>query len=434
MSGNVDYLADLPDGTNALVETESNSGLHNRLSAYKNQYEIVTRELKTKKYILMNGDTETLYIDFENHNIRVLNNEFLPLPLKDFLRDTDENNYSKSSQDIEALRDYLASRVLSLSRTNAKAILNSVGFSQSSKIEERLKLTIACRGLSFQDNIWLKKEDEEIKFSDINLRENKLANKSYEIAILGKTISATVEELRSDLTSLGMFPKYWNRKNNRVYLYKTDTTSDFRYTIAEVRVSNYLQKMKVNSVKYWLEEMPDGKKFAVSECFCTNERSFVSALDVMDHFTRIGKDYHKYINEYWLKDFSNMVVIDYVFANIDRHIENYGFMVDNNKNQIISMAPLYDHNQALVVDAQGIDIDILDYEPTGQMFVTAAEEYYKTSDVIFPETELPDKCLKRLNRLKQIDRVNDFSAIKSVGTSHLSITPKHVIEDKAPKM
>lgn len=57
---------------------------------------------------------------------------------------------------------------------------------------------------------------------------------------------------------------------------------------------------------------------------------------------------------------------DYMFLNIDRHLENFGFLVDNKANQIVDMAPLYDYNQALVADVLENDISDLLYELTGK--------------------------------------------------------------------
>ena len=44
--------------------------------------------------------------------------------------------------------------------------------------------------------------------------------------------------------------------------------------------------------------------------------------------------------------FREMVVMDAVMANVDRHSGNYGFLVDNATGEIEGMAPLFDHNMA----------------------------------------------------------------------------------------
>ena len=42
-----------------------------------------------------------------------------------------------------------------------------------------------------------------------------------------------------------------------------------------------------------------------------------------------------------------MLVFDAVICNTDRHFGNFGFLVDNETNEIVAPAPLFDHGNAL---------------------------------------------------------------------------------------
>ena len=42
-----------------------------------------------------------------------------------------------------------------------------------------------------------------------------------------------------------------------------------------------------------------------------------------------------------------MLVFDAVICNTDRHFGNFGFLVDNRTNKIVSPAPLFDHGNSL---------------------------------------------------------------------------------------
>lgn len=46
------------------------------------------------------------------------------------------------------------------------------------------------------------------------------------------------------------------------------------------------------------------------------------------------------------ESFREMIAMDAVMANVDRHAGNYGFMVDNDTGKVLRMAPLFDHNMA----------------------------------------------------------------------------------------
>lgn len=51
-----------------------------------------------------------------------------------------------------------------------------------------------------------------------------------------------------------------------------------------------------------------------------------------------------------------MFAVDYLIQNTDRHDQNYGFLMDNNTGKLVSVAPLFDHNQSLIADWMGKDV------------------------------------------------------------------------------
>ena len=355
--------------------------------------------LNVDEHLLMNGDIAVLLFNLEDMYIKVLNETYLPYELKDYIVDTDISNIRKAIVDIEAVKDFFSSRALNLSRENAKVILNVASLPQSLKTKERLKITFACKGLTMCDNFWIKSQgDDRIRFADVNLRKTPLSEASYKIAILGKHISATAKELRPDLSTHGMYPKYWHRENGTVYIWKTDRTSSNINTKAELQVSDILQAIGAKAVKYQ-EVYRDGKTFAVAKCIATDEYALVSALSIRDWCVHTDRSFSEYIQTEWLTDFANMCVVDYVLANTDRHIDNWGFLVENRTNRIAEFAPLYDHNQALLADEIGTELDELIYEPTGLTFLETIKQFSKFASIDFTKVTLPVKASIRAKTL-----------------------------------
>ena len=64
---------------------------------------------------------------------------------------------------------WCASRMLTLDRTYAKEILNSIGASQSVTDRERAQIALSYHCLSLLDVFWVKEENEKVRFEDINL-------------------------------------------------------------------------------------------------------------------------------------------------------------------------------------------------------------------------------------------------------------------------
>ncbi len=361
---------------------------------------------------LMNGDTPVLGFDLDDGIIEVINNKMLPYELKDHVKTTDMGNYKKSVHDIGVLKDYLSSRTLNLSRENAKVILNVTALPQSLKTDDKLKIVIACKGLSMTDNVWIKDEDEDTVFSDVNLRKQHLSDASYDIAILGHHISATAEELRPDLSTTGMFPKYWHRENGTVYMYKTDNYKGNPNSLAEINASKMVKAAGGNVVDY-IRVDKDGKTFSVSECISDDDKALISASSIRDWCEHTKIDFSEFIKGFG-NDFANMIVIDYVIANTDRHFDNWGFLVNNNSNDIISFAPNFDFNQALIADYFKTNIDDLIYEPTGLTFIESIKEYVKEATINFDNVNMPEECVARWNQVKEIKKNIINSQKKSV--------------------
>lgn len=344
------------------------------------------------RYTLYNTDRKVLAFDFKDMYLEVLDDEFLPYALRGRICTSScdtKADIKKTLHDIDAVKDFLSNRVLSFRRSNAKAILNAAHFPQKISTNNRAQIALSCMSLSMTDNFWTKPDDtSDLKFADVNLRKNKLSDASYSIAILGKPVLATRDELRSDVMGQGMYSKFWKNVDDTVEIWKTDKTNTFVNTNAELQVSELLDTCDIPHVRY-RREIRDGRVFAVSKCFVDDEMSFVTASDVA--MSLISND----LLDFDATGFANMCVTDYVFANTDRHSDNWGFLVNNATNRITKMAPLFDHNQALVADYFGTDIRDLIYEPTGKTYAETLSEYAGVATLELDKDMLPKKCKER---------------------------------------
>ena len=276
------------------------------------------------EYILMNKEAETLRFDVDEAYIKVINNDMLPYPLKDYLLTTGEKDFRESLRDISVLKDYLASRTLNLSRENAKVILNVATLPQQMKTDQLLKIVFACNGLSMQDNYWLKKPGENRRFADVCLRKKRLFEASYDIAILGKHISATADDLAPDLTTEGMYPKFWHRSGDKVELWKTDKTGGQVNTECEVIASDALDLMGINHISY-RKEKRDNIWFSVCDNMANDDISLVPIQDIMDWHTHTDRKFPKELElliPSYYTTFANMCIADYILGNPDRHSGN----------------------------------------------------------------------------------------------------------------
>lgn len=103
---------------------------------------------------------------------------------------------------------WCASRMLTLDRTYAKEILNSIGASQSVTDRERAQIALSYHCLSLLDVFWVKEENEKIRFEDINLFAHSLSNALVDIALRGHQMTVTnAHLLANDLSTAACTPR-----------------------------------------------------------------------------------------------------------------------------------------------------------------------------------------------------------------------------------
>ena len=89
-----------------------------------------------------------------------------------------------------------------------------------------------------------------------------------------------------------------------------------------------------------------GKLASKCPLFTSEREGFVSAHRFFDGPFSV-RDMLEFCASHGAEEsFREMVVMDAVMANIDRHSGNYGFVVDNATGEVLRMAPLFDHNMA----------------------------------------------------------------------------------------
>ncbi len=366
---------------------------------------------------LMNGDRPVLWFDNEDKTVKVLDNHYLPFILKDNIKDTDAcKTISEGVKNYDLLRTFLSDRVLVLSRENAKAILQSTRNSQKLTEEERVLLALKCKALSVTDNFWVKENTEQTKFDDVNIRKNHLSD-LFQISILGKPVSLEHTVLAPDIDTKGMFAKTWERKPDGLYLFKSDKTTDKVNTKAEILVSDVLDACDFHNHVHYSREIREGVYGCICECMTDDRQSLVDADYVKYYMERHSRNFLDYVNEYHLTGFADMVIADYMIFNPDRHINNWGFMVSNVDNEIKTLAPLYDFNQALIacLTKADKDFDSLIYEPTGKTMLESAIEYLPYATIDFEEG------------LKHIDSLPSYKAFSEIDTD---LNLKQVLTDR----
>lgn len=217
-------------------------------------------------------------------------------------------------------------------------------------------------GLSLNDCFWICPEHSDLQWGEINLYTNEFSDivsrTAFETGLHGLKLSSTSPEF----TSEGSFEKCWIRESDGIYLYKKGS-SGFANSGLEPYSEYYASQLAGilcrESVDYDLVKY---KGSLVSKCkmFTSEKEGFVPFYKyVPDRNSVRYREIIEFCEEHGCaEDFKNMIVLDSVIWNQDRHLGNFGFMVDNETQEILRFVPVFDHNMSLL--SRAMDQELLD--------------------------------------------------------------------------
>ncbi len=210
---------------------------------------------------------------------------------------------------------------------------------------------------TINDTFWIKSDKENVSWKQVSLYRNQFTESVSKLAFEGVGLyDADFTSTSPELTCDGSFRKCF-RKEKRLGACGSDIFLYKRGGELGAGLEPYCEKMaseiaKVispnNSISYELV-MLHGKLASMCNLF-TNEQfgyaSFAKVTDmqridlqeVFNYFAGVGSE----------QSFREMLVIDSLCFNQDRHAGNYGVLFDNDTLQIMAMSPVFDMNLSLL--------------------------------------------------------------------------------------
>ena len=240
---------------------------------------------------------------------------------------------------------WLRSRTIPKNRAYVHNLLSKAGLS----INRPMNIIRATKGLSLNDAYWIVEDGFEGTFDKYNLYDNRFSRVLALIAFTGYGSSIRSSLASSpEFTTNGILPKCWRRESGKIKLYKGGTkgaSNTGNEPYSEYYAYQVAEAIGVNAVQYGLSKWK-GEICSTCELFTSKEVSFVPVGRIVTDggMKKVRKLYSVLGFEAALDD---MLVLDAVIANTDRHYGNFGFLVDSRKNKIIASAPLFDHGNSL---------------------------------------------------------------------------------------
>ncbi len=298
-----------------------------------------------KKTYLMHKDIEVLCgkYDAESHkfsNVKILNESHLP-----------HGSFKNNEFDLHALNHWIYWRGIPNYRLGLSSLLGNLNIKSSHSLLEN------TNHLSVSDAYWIKEDGEDISYAKNNFFRQPYDQNGFARAMFANSYSRVSESAlyTPNNTLNGFQRKAWMKDGNQLVLYKGGTSKYQQEPINEWLASRIMDVLNIPHVHYDVSLYED---HLVSVCpnLCNTNIDLIPARDILGTVKLDPSKFHlsAYLNELkknGIRDadqrMDDLLLIDYLLLNTDRHDQNLGVLVDANTNQMIQVAPIYDTGTCL---------------------------------------------------------------------------------------
>ena len=269
-----------------------------------------------------------------------------------------------------ALRSWWKNRSIPVNRLYLKEALDFL------RIPTAAELILKCHGLSLSDHYWVRKDTDKesnLVWKDINFFENTFSEDIGNILTrnYGTEDTERINFLSPDVTTNGWLPKKWIIKNNQRVLIKGGSETFQQEPFNEVLASKLCSALNIYHTEYTLTKHENTQGvFFYSACpdFVDINTELIPAYSVFntvkaDNNTDSLSLLFKACQNLGMKnidgiklDFSKIAVLDFIIANTDRHLNNFGFLRNPDTLEWLGLAPVYDSGTSLFCKQSPADL------------------------------------------------------------------------------
>ena len=255
----------------------------------------------------------------------------------------------KGIADRKEFNDWWTDRSIPASRSGIREALETLDIA-STKM-----LLIRCYGLSLSDQYWICPEGTNLTWDEINFFENAFSDDIGDVLFGTKKKENAFDFSSPDNTSDGNLKKRWKIIGGKRCLLKDGIKPYRQQPFNEMIATKIMERLGIPHVPYTVI-WEGGKPYSVCEDFVTTETELVSAWRMTQLRPKANHEntYLHFVNicmESGVPDVTaaldRMLVLDYLIANEDRHMNNFGLLRNADTLEWIGFAPIFDSGTSL---------------------------------------------------------------------------------------
>jgi len=261
--------------------------------------------------------------------------------------------YGRTPYGFKDIKEWISRRKQISCAGDAKEFFKSIG------IENVKDLIEVTHCVSLNDSFWIKRANSELKWKDVSPYRRDYSEVVSRYALEGEMPGISENEYFSPVIGTeGTFPHTWKFNGGEIIFIKAGSkytlggSNSGREPYSEYYASKVAEFLGFEHVEYKIRQhkRKDGRIDVVTECkcYCSEEIGSVAAHNLgIDSYEK-AIEYCKSISGKAYKQILNMLFLDCLLLNTDRHFGNIEFMVNNSSLKVIDLAPIFDNNYALL--------------------------------------------------------------------------------------
>lgn len=302
---------------------------------------------KPKVYVLMHKDIPVLSAEYDKEKseftklLEIRNAEHIPYSA---IKNGDELS-------LKRLNHWYRWRGIPDYRLGLDRLLNRLD------LEDPRQLLNYHYALSVSDHYWLKEESDPVMYDRISYFTHSFDQDGFGKAMFSLGRAEPEESACStpNSTLAGYQKKAWFHKGNDLYLYKGGTFPCQLEPVHERLASEIGKRLGMDVIPY-TTTIYENQVVSVCKNMLDEHHDLITADEVLS-FKKAGKDefeyysYVKILEEKGIADaqkaLDDMLVLDFIMMNTDRHNQNLGVIVNADTMKWEKVAPIFDTGTGL---------------------------------------------------------------------------------------
>ncbi len=258
----------------------------------------------------------------------------------------------RDAADRAALNEWWTDRSIPASRSGIREALETLNISSTRMLLAR------CYGLSLSDHYWICPEGSGLTWDQINFFNNGFSDDIGDVLFGTRRKPDALDFSSPDNTSDGNLKKRWKIIDGKRCLIKGGSNPFRQQPFNEVIAAGIMERLGIPHVPYTVT-WNKGAPYSVCEDFVTDNTELIPAWRIIQTQKKNNSTsvYRHFINccaSLGIKDtvpfLDRMIVLDYIIANEDRHLNNFGLLRNAETLDWCGFAPIYDSGSSLGYD------------------------------------------------------------------------------------